>query len=93
MQRVYQQCRRTWTERLAGGPQMRTHVTRRTLIRSLGVGAVSASAAAVLAACGETQVVTVEKVVEKEVPVEKTVVKEVPVETVGDEGSRQGSSG
>ena len=61
---------------------MRTHVTRRTLIRSLGVGAVSASAAAVLAACGETQVVTVEKVVEKEVPVEKTVVKEVPVETV-----------
>ena len=61
---------------------MRTHVTRRTLIRSLGVGAVGASTAALLAACGETQVVTVDRVVEKEVPVEKTVVKEVPVETV-----------
>ena len=58
---------------------MKTHVTRRALIRSLGVGAFGASAAAVLAACGETQVVEVEKIVEKEVPVEKTVVKEVQV--------------
>ncbi|MDE2902738.1 MAG: von Willebrand factor type A domain-containing protein [Chloroflexota bacterium] len=31
-------------------------------------------------ACGETQVVEVERIVEKEVPVEKTVIKEVPVE-------------
>lgn len=58
---------------------MKTHVTRRTLIRSLGVGAFGASAAAVLAACGETQVVEVERIIEKEVPVEKTVVKEVQV--------------
>ena len=61
---------------------MRTHVTRRTLIRSLGVGAVGASAAALLAACGETQVVTVERVVEKEVPVEKIIEKEVPVQQI-----------
>ena len=55
-------------------------MTRRTLIRSLGVGAVGASAAALVAACGETQVVTVERVVEKEVPVEKMIEKEVPVQ-------------
>ncbi len=61
---------------------MRTHVTRRTLIRSLGVGAVGASAAALVAACGETQVVTVERVVEKEVPVEKIIEKEVPVQQI-----------
>ena len=68
--------------RLAGGLWMRTHVTRRTLIRSLGVGAVGASAAALVAACGETQVVTVERVVEKEVPVEKIIEKEGPVQQI-----------
>jgi len=52
------------------------HMTRRRLLRvggSLGLGA---AGAAVLAACGETQVVT------KEVPVETTVIKEVPVEKI-----------
>ena len=38
--------------------------------------------AAVLAACGETKVVTVEKIVEVEVPVEKIVRQEVPVEKI-----------
>ena len=61
---------------------MRTRITRRALIRSLGVGAVSASAAAMLAACGEAQVVTVEKIVEKEVPVERVVEKEVPIQQI-----------
>lgn len=56
-------------------------VTRRKVIRALGVGSLGASAA-ILAACGETQVVEVEKIVEKEVPVERVVEKEVPVERV-----------
>ena len=56
-------------------------VTRRRVIRALGVGSLGASAA-ILAACGETQVVEVEKIVEKEVPVERVVEKEVPVERV-----------
>jgi multiple sugar transport system substrate-binding protein len=46
-------------------------------VAGLGTGA-----AAVFAACGEAQVVTVEKIVTKEVPVEKIVIKEVPVEKV-----------
>ena len=57
---------------------MRTHMTRRTLIRSLGAGAVGASAVAVLAACGETA----PTIVTKEVAVKETVIKEVPVETI-----------
>ncbi len=56
-------------------------VTRRKVIRALGVGSLGASAA-ILAACGETQVVEVEKIVEKEVPVEKVVEKEVPVQQI-----------
>ena len=56
-------------------------VTRRKVIRALGVGSLGASAA-ILAACGETQVVTVEKIVEKEVPVEREVIKEVPVQQI-----------
>lgn len=66
------------------------HFTRRRLLRFGAAGAAGATAAAVLAACGESQVVTVEKVVTqteiKEVPVEKivthTVVKEVVVDKV-----------
>ncbi len=52
------------------------HMTRRRLLRAgsgLGLGA---AGAAVLAACGETKIVT------KEVPVETTIIKEVPVETI-----------
>jgi len=51
-------------------------LTRRQAMRLFAATGATAGAAAVLAACGETQVVT------KEVPVEKTVVKEVPVEKV-----------
>ena len=51
-------------------------MTRRQVLKALGVGGLGAGGAALLAACGETQVVT------KEVPVETIVVKEVPVETV-----------
>ena len=73
-------------------------MTRRHLLRGAALGAFGAAGAAVLAACGETQVVTkevikevqVEKVVTvteiKEVAVEKIVtqevIKEVPVEKV-----------
>ncbi len=60
---------------------MRTHMTRRTMIRAMGVGSLGVSALA-LAACGESQVVTVEKIVEREVPSERVVVKEVPVDRV-----------
>ena len=48
-------------------------MTRRNLIRGAGVGLFGAAGAAVLAACGETQVI--EKIVTRE------VIKEVPVET------------
>ena len=51
-------------------------MTRRGLLRASGVGALGGAGAVVLAACGETQVVT------KEVPVETTVIKEVPVERI-----------
>ncbi len=53
-------------------------LTRRTFLTSASVGAASVAGAAVLAACGETQVV--EKVVTQEVVVEKIVTKEVMVE-------------
>ena len=51
-------------------------VTRRRVLRTSAGAALGLTGAAVLAACGETQVVT------KEVAVERTVVKEVPVETI-----------
>ena len=57
-------------------------VTRRKVIRALGVGSLGGASAAILAACGETQVVEVERIVEKEVPVEKIVEKEVPVQQI-----------
>ena len=63
-------------------------MTRRNLIRGAGAGLFGAAGAAVLAACGETQVVEkiVTREVIKEVPVEtvvtKEIIKEVPVETV-----------
>ena len=63
-------------------------MTRRNLIRGASVGAFGAAGAAVLAACGEAQVVEkiVTREVIKEVPVEtivtREVVKEVPVESV-----------
>ena len=63
-------------------------MTRRNLIRGAGVGLFGAAGAAVLAACGETQVIEkiVTREVIKEVPVEKIVtrdvIKEVAVETV-----------
>ena len=65
-------------------------LSRRRLLRIGTVGVLGSTAAAALAACGESQVVTVEKVVTqtqiKEVPVEKivtqTVVKEVQVDKV-----------
>ncbi len=60
---------------------MKGPMTRRRMIRALGLGSLGVSAAA-LAACGETQVVTVEKIVTQEVAVEKVVEKEVPVERV-----------
>ena len=53
-------------------------VSRRVILRAGG----GAAGAIVLAACGETQIVTVEKIVEKEVPVERIVTKEVPVEKI-----------
>ena len=63
---------------------MRTAVSRRRLLQGAAAGLFGAAGAAVLAACGETQVVTKEVI--KEVPVErvvtKEVIKEVPVETV-----------
>ena len=57
-------------------------VTRRQVLRLGGGAALGVSGAVALAACGETQVVTVEKIVEKEVPVEKIVEREVPVEKI-----------
>lgn len=61
-------------------------VSRRRMLRRAVVGVTAAAGLAALAACGETQVVTVEKVVEKEVPVERVVEKivkeKVAVETV-----------
>ena len=61
-------------------------VSRRRALRSAVVGVTGVAGAAALAACGETQVVTVEKIVEKEVPVdrvvEKIVTREVQVEKI-----------
>jgi ABC-type glycerol-3-phosphate transport system substrate-binding protein len=57
-------------------------ISRRGAVRLMAVGAGSVTGLAVLAACGEAQVVTVEKIITKEVPVEKIVVKEVPVDRV-----------
>ena len=65
-------------------------LTRRRLLRLGAVGAVGTAATAMLAACGESQVVTVEKLVTqtqiKEVPVDRivtqTVVKEVVVDKI-----------
>jgi ABC-type glycerol-3-phosphate transport system substrate-binding protein len=56
--------------------------SRRRLVTTIGVGAIGTAGAALLAACGETQVVTVEKIVTKEVPVETIVTKEIPVEKI-----------
>ena len=61
---------------------MRPTMTRRQVLRASGGAALGLAGTLALAACGETQVVTVEKVVEKEVPVERIVTKEVPVEKV-----------
>ena len=55
-------------------------ISRRRVLRAAGFGSLAATGAAVLAACGETQVV--EKVVTQTVEVEKIVEKEVPVEKV-----------
>ena len=55
-------------------------ISRRRVLRAAGFGSLAAAGAAVLAACGETQVVTREKIVTQEV--EKIVEKEVPVERV-----------
>jgi ABC-type glycerol-3-phosphate transport system substrate-binding protein len=61
---------------------MKANVSRRKfLVRSAG-GLAGTAGLVALAACGETQVVTVEKIVTRDVPVEKTVIKEVPVEKV-----------
>ena len=66
------------------GSKGKTLMTRRNMLRGASAGIIGASGAAVLAACGETQVVTKEVI--KEVPVEtvvtKTVIKEVPIETI-----------
>ncbi|MCY4111994.1 MAG: hypothetical protein OXF96_08655, partial [Chloroflexi bacterium] len=63
---------------------IRAGVSRRRVLKGATAGLFGAAGAAVLAACGETQVVTKEVI--KEVPVEtvvtREVVKEVPVETV-----------
>ena len=56
---------------------MRPTMTRRQVLRATGGAAVGLTGALALAACGEAQVVTVEKIVTKEVPVEKIVTKEV----------------
>ena len=61
---------------------MRRLISRRHMLRGAAVGASGVAGLAALAACGETQVVTVEKIVEREVPVERVVEKEVPVERV-----------
>ena len=61
---------------------MNPEVSRRRMLRNAAMGVTGAARLAALAACGETQVVTVEKIVEKKVPVERIVEKEVPVERV-----------
>ena len=61
---------------------MKPAISRRRMLRNAVVGVTGSAGLAALAACGETQVVTVEKEVEKEVPVERIVEKEVPVERV-----------
>ncbi len=58
---------------------MHRGISRRRVLGTLALGS---TAAVALAACGETQIVTVEKIVTKEVPVERIVTKEVPVEKV-----------
>ena len=55
---------------------MKSGFSRRRVLRGAVVGVTGSAGLAVLAACGETQVVT------KEVPVETTVIKEVPVEKI-----------
>ena len=59
-------------------------LTRRRLLRGTALGMFGTAGVAMLAACGEAQVVTKEVI--KEVPVEtiveKVVIKEVPVETI-----------
>ena len=52
----------------------------RRRISAMAVGGMAVMTLLAATACGETQVVEVERIVEKEVPVEKTVIKEVPVE-------------
>ena len=59
------------------------------MLGGAAVGATGVAGLAALAACGETQVVTVEKIVEKEVPVERIVEKEVPVDRVVEKIVRQ----
>ena len=61
---------------------MNPEVSRRRMLRNAAMGVTGAAGLAALAACGETQGVTVEKIVEKKVPVERIVEKEVPVERV-----------
>lgn len=61
---------------------MRNPLSRRSVIRGTVAGAAGITATAALYACGETKIVTVEKVVEKEVPVEKIIEKEVPVDRI-----------
>ena len=52
----------------------------RRKISAMAVGGMAVMTLLAATTCGETQVVEVERIVEKEVPVEKTVIKEVPVE-------------
>ena len=52
----------------------------RRRISAMAIGGMAVMTLLAATACGETQVVEVERIVEKEVPVEKTVIKEVPVE-------------
>ena len=59
-----------------------TGMSRRKLLRAGGGLGLGAAGAAVLAACGETQIVEVEKIVTQEVTVEKIVTQEVPVDRV-----------
>ncbi|MDE2767322.1 MAG: extracellular solute-binding protein [Chloroflexota bacterium] len=71
-------------------PASTGRLSRRRFLQIGAVAAAGSTAAAALAACGESQIVAVEKIVTqteiKEIPVEKvvtqTVVKEVPVERV-----------
>ena len=72
---------------------MRPTMTRRQVLRASGGAVLGVTGAIALAACGETQVVTVEKIVEKEVPVETIVTKEVAGREGGHAGSHQGSHG